>query len=99
MELEEYLNNLNLCQYLQPFLENGVDDIEILSELTEAHLEKIGVKIGHIIRLKKSIQKIKDSGLPTCESYKLKQENPCWSTERVLKTTDLKLTKPSGIFS
>lgn len=94
MDLEEFLKYLNLTQYLDAFLENGVEDLEILSDLTEAHFERIGVKIGHIIKLRKSIRKLQESGLPTCESYKLKEENPYWQTEKVLKTTNLKLTKP-----
>ena len=46
MDIAEWLRSLNLAQYAQAFAENDID-AEVLSELREADLEKIGVSLGH----------------------------------------------------
>ena len=108
MELYEFLKLSNLLQYHQALLDNGVEELEILMELTENHLERIGFKIGHIIKVQKAAQRFKASGIPSCENYKLvsnsfnsqnlkiPSDSFDWNTEKVLKTTSLKLTKPDA---
>src|SRR3954454_25392069 len=54
MDIEKWLHSLDLQQYAATFRANGID-AEILSELTEADLEKLGVVLGHRKRLLKAI--------------------------------------------
>ncbi len=54
MDLGEWLRGLGLGQYETSFHENGVD-AEVLPDLTDADLEKLGVLLGHRKRLLKAI--------------------------------------------
>src|SRR6185437_1154126 len=54
MDIETWLRGLGLQQYLAAFRDNAID-AEILPELTDADLEKIGVVLGHRKRLLKAI--------------------------------------------
>ena len=54
MDIEKWLHSLDLQQYAATFRANGID-AEVLPELTEADLEKLGVVLGHRKRLLKSI--------------------------------------------
>jgi class 3 adenylate cyclase len=46
MEITAWLRGLSLTEYRQVFLDNGLD-VEVLPYLTEADLEKMGVRLGH----------------------------------------------------
>ena len=46
MDVAVWLRNLGLQQYEALFRENDID-AEVLSDLTDADLEKIGVSFGH----------------------------------------------------
>jgi hypothetical protein len=37
--VENFLTSVNLPKYCQTFLDNGVDDMEIILELDDRHLE------------------------------------------------------------
>ena len=54
MDVGHWLRGLSLGQYEATFLENEID-AEVLLELTETDLEKIGVPLGHRKRLLKAI--------------------------------------------
>src|SRR5438445_7604989 len=54
MDVEKWLRGLGLQQYVAAFRDNAID-AEILPELTEADLEKVGVVLGHRKRLLKAI--------------------------------------------
>ena len=54
MDIGEWLRGLGLIQYETTFRENEID-IDILPELTEPDLEKLGVPLGHRKRLLKAI--------------------------------------------
>src|SRR5262245_35795181 len=45
-DITEWLGEIGLGQYVPAFLENDID-LEIISELTEADLEKLGLSLGH----------------------------------------------------
>src|SRR4051794_14557894 len=59
MDVGEWLRSLNLEQYAKAFQDNAVD-AEVLPELTEADLEKLGVLLGHRKRLLKAITALRD---------------------------------------
>jgi SAM domain (Sterile alpha motif) len=50
MDISTWLRDLDLAQYEPIFRENAID-AEILPELTEADLEKLGVVLGHRKRM------------------------------------------------
>jgi class 3 adenylate cyclase len=54
MDIAEWLRTLGLEQYEPLFRQNAIDD-EILPELTDADLEKLGVPMGHRKRLVRAI--------------------------------------------
>ncbi len=58
MDLGDWLRGLGLGQYETSFHENGVDT-EVLPDLTDVDLEKLGVLLGHRKRLLKAIAGLK----------------------------------------
>lgn len=54
MDISEWLRGLDLAQYEVVFRENAID-VEILPELTEADLEKLGGVLGHRKRMLRAI--------------------------------------------
>lgn len=61
-DVQEWLGALGLGQYAGVFEENAVDE-EVLGDLTDEDLEKIGVKLGHRKKLLKAIAGLKGTGL------------------------------------
>ena len=59
MDLGEWLRSLGLGQYEATFRESEID-ADILPELTDQDLEKLGVPLGHRKRLLKAIGTLKD---------------------------------------
>ena len=59
MDLREWLRSLGLGQYEATFRESEID-ADILLELTDQDLEKLGVPLGHRKRLLKAIGTLKD---------------------------------------
>src|SRR5512139_4093509 len=55
MDVGGWLRNLGLGQYESAFIENAIDT-DVLSELTEGDLEKLGIPLGHRKRLIKAIK-------------------------------------------
>ncbi|MGB7977328.1 MAG: SAM domain-containing protein, partial [Roseiarcus sp.] len=54
MDVAVWLRDLGLQQYEALFRENDLD-VEVLSDLTDADLERIGVSLGHRKRLLKAV--------------------------------------------
>ena len=54
MDVGDWLRSLGLGQYEAAFRENDID-AEVLRELTDGDLEKLGVSLGHRKRLLKAI--------------------------------------------
>jgi hypothetical protein len=60
-----WLDNIGLAQYARVFAENAID-LDILPDLTETDLEKIGVALGHRKRILRAIASLSAaSSLPT----------------------------------
>jgi predicted ATPase/class 3 adenylate cyclase len=55
MDVGGWLRNLGLGQYESAFIENAIDT-DVLPELTEGDLEKLGIPLGHRKRLIKAIK-------------------------------------------
>src|SRR5271155_4928763 len=63
MDVGDWLRSLRLGQHEALFRENEID-AEVLPELTEADLEKIGVPLGHRKRLLKAIANLRAAEAP-----------------------------------
>ena len=63
MDVGGWLRSLGLEQYETLFRENDID-VEVLSELTDGDLEKIGVSLGHRKRLLKAVAALAGPALP-----------------------------------
>ncbi|MFQ5974013.1 MAG: AAA family ATPase, partial [Alphaproteobacteria bacterium] len=59
--VEEWLERLGLGQYSVLFAENDID-FEVLSDLTEQDLEKLGVTLGHRKKLLRAIAQLSEGG-------------------------------------
>src|SRR5262245_38823989 len=64
MDVGEWLCNLGLEQYTRTFIEHAIDT-DMLSELTEGDLEKLGVRMGDRKRIIRAIRAITPSTEPT----------------------------------
>ena len=64
MDVGDWLRSLGLGQYEAVFRESEIDP-EVLPELTDADLEKLGVPLGHRKRLLKAISNLASPGQPT----------------------------------
>ncbi|MEE9586695.1 MAG: adenylate/guanylate cyclase domain-containing protein [Hyphomicrobiaceae bacterium] len=55
--VNRWLEEIGLGEYTATFAENAIDE-DVLSDLTEADLEKVGVKLGHRKKLLKAIAEL-----------------------------------------
>lgn len=57
----EWLSTLNLAQYVESFVDNGYDDLEVCKQIGEPDLDAIGVRIlYHRQRLLTAVKKLKE---------------------------------------
>jgi class 3 adenylate cyclase len=61
MNVTGWLRDLGLSQYEAAFRDNAVDDTDILRELTDADLEKLGVRLGHRKRILRATAALGDA--------------------------------------
>lgn len=59
MEVEEFLQSINLLKYKDTFIQNGIDDLDVLLELSEEHLELMKIPLGHKLKILKKIKDFK----------------------------------------
>jgi class 3 adenylate cyclase/predicted ATPase len=64
MDIAAWLRTLGLEQYEPEFRRNEID-LEVLPELTEADLEKLGVPMGHRKRLVRAIGGLRQGAMPS----------------------------------
>src|SRR5262245_3561672 len=86
--VRQWLEQLGLPEYADSFERNALD-LELLSELTEGDLEKLGVQaMGHRKKLLKAIESLRSAGA-TVSLGPLFSDTPVHSGERILsyKTT------------
>lgn len=67
----EWLSKLHLAQYVESFLDNGYDDLEVCKQIGQPDLDAIGVHVEyHRHRLLAAVQKLKDGDKrKTCGYY------------------------------
>lgn len=59
IEVLELLKSCGMEKYHMTMLENGIDDMEIVNELSEEHLSDIGIPLGHRLKILKRIRELK----------------------------------------
>ncbi len=64
MDIAAWLRGLGLERYEPTFRENEID-AEVLPELTEAHLERLGLPLGPSLKLLKAIAALREGALPS----------------------------------
>ena len=64
MDIAAWLRGLGLERYEPAFRENEID-AEVLPELTEAHLERLGLPLGPRLKLLKAIAALREAALPS----------------------------------
>lgn len=75
-EVETFLSDLKMSKYLEPFLDNGVEDLETVLELDEKHLEQMGIALGHKLKILKRIKDIrKEKGMEVPDSRQGKRKD------------------------
>ena len=79
MNVADWLRNLGLSQYESAFIENAID-IDVLPELSEHDLEKLGIPLGHRKRLVRGIKEMAPGG---------SSSKPVTSERGQVATTDL----------
>lgn len=66
----EWLSKLHLAQYVEAFIDNGYDDLEVCKQIGEPDLDAIGVHIEyHRHRLLAAVQKLIDEDKRKALSY------------------------------
>lgn len=68
-EVDKFLSDISLQKYKDIFIDNGIEDLEIILELDEKHLEMMSIPLGHKLKVLKRIKDIrKEKGMNVPES-------------------------------
>ncbi|XP_076844174.1 SAM and SH3 domain-containing protein 1a isoform X2 [Brachyhypopomus gauderio] len=84
----EWLKTLHLCRYVQAFVDNGYDDLEVCKQIGDPDLDAIGVFIPHHRhRVHEAVKRLKEEDKETSSRLYFTLEpmsptNPNTSTER-----------------
>lgn len=60
-QIEEFLKSIKMESYTQKFLENGFEELDLLLEVQNDHLQEMQIPIGHQIRLMKKIEEMRSA--------------------------------------
>lgn len=59
-EIKEFLKSCGMDKYSEVLLSNGIDEMEILLELTEDHLSNLSIPLGHRLKIMKKIRELRN---------------------------------------
>ena len=60
---------MGLVKYKEAFIDNGIEDLEVILELDESHLEQMQIPLGHKLKIMKRIKDLRrDKGMTLPES-------------------------------
>ena len=76
-DVTEWLESIGLSEYVQRFVENGID-LSVLGDLTEQDLKELGVLLGHRRKLLRAIAELDDAARP---SLRKQLSNRCGRTK------------------
>src|SRR5215813_12121413 len=81
MDVGRWLRNLGLGQYESAFIKNAIDT-DVLPELTEGDLEKLGIPLGDRKRLIKAIKAVADASPSALTTRESAEKAPSDAAER-----------------
>ena len=81
MDIGGWLRELGLGQYEQPFCDNAIDT-EILPDLTDSDLERLGVLLGHRRKLLKAIAALREVQEPSANVAAARSRQEALTAER-----------------
>lgn len=84
-EVDKVLKELNLEKYSKIMKDNGIDDMEIFQELTEPHLEQLGIVLGHRIKIMKKIRELNGTAEKNDVKSPIKTEPSPENQRKILK--------------
>lgn len=58
-EVMSFLGSISLEKYVTKFVDNGVEDLETILELQDAHIEQMGIPLGHKLKIIKRIKEMR----------------------------------------
>ncbi|XP_071354890.1 SAM and SH3 domain-containing protein 1 isoform X2 [Trachinotus anak] len=102
----EWLTKLHLAQYVESFIDNGYDDLEVCKQIGEPDLDAIGVRIQyHRHRLIAAVQRLKEEDERKAPGYYFTLEpldaSPCHHTPHSNREDDVRTqrsrTQSTGI--
>merc|ERR1719240_1786879 len=64
-EVADFLEGLGLSRYISLFNDHGFDDMETVLEMEEEHMEKMGIAMGHKLKISKKIRELKPPAAPS----------------------------------
>jgi SAM domain (Sterile alpha motif) len=81
IEVETFLDSVGgsgiVAKYKDTFLDNGIEDLETILELTDKHLEQMSVPLGHKLKMLKRIKDLRsERGLYVPPSRQGTREKP-----------------------
>ena len=79
-DIRQWLDQHGLSKYAEVFAENDVD-LEVLPHLTEEHLEKLGVSLGHRVKMLKAIEELATQAATQAESAEVARHQAAPSGE------------------
>lgn len=69
-EIRAFLESCGLEKHVQTFMSNGIEDMEVVMELTEEHLADLNLPLGHRIKLLKRIRDLKSTENEAVPAFK-----------------------------
>jgi hypothetical protein len=62
-QVADWLEKLGMSEYAQRFVENRID-LSVLPDLTDQHLEKLGVALGDRLKILRAIRELSAAATP-----------------------------------
>src|ERR1700751_1459662 len=79
--IAEWLKTLGMSEYTQRFADNDIDE-SVLRDLTEQHLEKLGVSLGHRLKMLRAISELAAAPIVAPQPPAASVSNPSDAAER-----------------
>lgn len=94
----DFLSNCGMEKYYKSFIDNGIEDIEILLELTEPHLANMNMPLGHRLKILKKIKDLKTLK-PKTNLIKSPSNHPSFTTQSENESTTPSKTPENDSYS
>ena len=65
--IAEWLASLGMAEYTQRFVENRID-LSVLPDLTDQHLEKLGVALGDRLKILRAIRELSGTAMAATQA-------------------------------